>query len=280
MRPGPTAAALIAARAAAGVGAAALVPCSLALLRQAYPAPGERARAVGIWAACASVALSAGPLVGALLVETLGWRAIFLVNAPLGAAGIVLALRHAVDTPRTPRRIDLPGQALAAVALCALAAATIGAGESGFGSGAVLAGYAVTAAAVGAFVLVEARRRAPMLPLALFRSRTFTAMSGIGLLINVCFYGLIFVLSLFLQTVRGLSVLGAGLAFLPTTAAVFAGNVAAGRLVRRPPRCCRLGRLLAAGLAGCSSRSAARRPSRCWPARWSCSAPGWACWSR
>jgi DHA2 family methylenomycin A resistance protein-like MFS transporter len=226
----PTVGALVVARAVQGIGAAVLIPCSLTLLNHAYSG-AERARAVGVWAACASVALSAGPLVGGLLIDALGWRSIFFINAPLGVLGILLTLRYAVETPRTPRGIDLPGQVLAVVALCALAAATISGGQHGF-TAPVLVGYAVAAVALGGFLLVEFRRREPMLPLPLFRSRTVAASSAIGLLINVAFYGLIFVLSLYFQTVRGWSAPVTGAAFLPTTVAVLVGNLVAGRLVR------------------------------------------------
>src|SRR5690349_9745499 len=100
----------IGARAVQGVGAAVLVPCSLILLNHAYREPHERARAVGFWAAGASVALSAGPLVGGALIATLGWRAIFFINVPVGLVGIRLALRHARETPPAPgHRVDLPG---------------------------------------------------------------------------------------------------------------------------------------------------------------------------
>jgi MFS transporter, DHA2 family, methylenomycin A resistance protein len=106
----PSAATLIAARAVQGVGAAILVPNSLALLSHAYPEDTERGRAVGIWAAGASVALTAGPLVGGALIALVGWRSIFLVNLPIGLAGLWLTWRYATDTPRADHRLDLPGQ--------------------------------------------------------------------------------------------------------------------------------------------------------------------------
>ena len=227
----PNLATLITARAVQGVGAAVLIPCSLTLLSHAYPDAADRARAVGIWAACASVALSAGPLVGGLLIDVLGWRAIFFINLPLGLLGILLTLRYAAETPRTPRAIDLPGQVLAVSALCTLSAATITGGRSGFGAPLVLTGYGVAVAALAAFLWVEVHHREPMLPLSLFRSRTFATTSAIGLVINVAFYGLIFVLSLYFQLARGWSVPATGAAFLPTTVAVLAGNLAAGRLI-------------------------------------------------
>ena len=97
----PTSDILIAARAAQGLGAAILVPNSLALLSHAYPDDKERGRAVGLWAAGASIALTAGPLVGGALIALFGWRSIFLVNLPIGLAGLWLTWRYATDTPRT-----------------------------------------------------------------------------------------------------------------------------------------------------------------------------------
>jgi DHA2 family methylenomycin A resistance protein-like MFS transporter len=222
---------LIAARAVQGVGAAVLVPCSLSLLNHTYRGPKARARAIGLWAAGASVALSAGPLLGGVLTSSLGWRSIFFINLPLGLAGILLTLRFASETPRaTGRGVDLPGQLAAIVTLVALAGAMILAGKQGFGNGLVLAGFAVAAVALAAFILIEARRQRPMLPLGLFRSRTFAASSAIGIIINVAFYGLIFVLSLYFQTTRHYSVLLTGLAFAPTTVAVGAANLLASRI--------------------------------------------------
>jgi MFS transporter, DHA2 family, methylenomycin A resistance protein len=128
--------------------------------------------------------------------------------------------------------VDVPGQVTAILALVGLTAAMVEAGRRGFTDPFVLAGFAVAAGAGVGFVVIEGRRADPMLPLGLFRSRTFSATSAIGLLINVAFYGLIFVFSLYFQTTRGYSPLRTGLAFAPTTAAVMVGNLTAGRLTR------------------------------------------------
>ena len=157
----PTLGVLIGARAIQGAGAALLVPCSLTLLNHTYPEPAERSRAIGRWAVGASAALSAGPLVGGVLTATLGWRAIFFINAPIGLIGILLTARFATETSRsTDRGIDLWGQLTAILCLTLLAAATIRGGSAGFGSAAVLAGYAAAAIAGVAFLAVEARRAA------------------------------------------------------------------------------------------------------------------------
>jgi MFS transporter, DHA2 family, methylenomycin A resistance protein len=229
---------LIAARAVQGIGAAALVPCSLTLLNHTFSGEADRARAVGIWAAGASVALGGGPLIGGALIASLGWRAIFFINAPVGAIGVAATLRWASETTRSSARgIDLRGQATAVLALAATAGATIEGGARGFTDPFVLGAYALAIISAAAFLRTESRARSAMLPLGLFRSRTFSAASIIGLLVNVVFYGLIFVLSLYFQSQRGYSPVETGLAFVPVTAAVMLANVLSGRIARaRGPR--------------------------------------------
>ncbi|MFC5951088.1 MFS transporter [Pseudonocardia lutea] len=189
---------MVAARAVQGIGAAVLVPCSLALVAHAHPAPAARARAVGIWAAGASIALSAGPLLGGLLVQVAGWGTLFLINVPLGIAGVLITARRLVETPAVGGRVDLPGQLAAVAALAALAGATIIGGAAGFAAPPVLGLSGLAVLAGFGFVAAEARSAAPMLPLGLLRRPVFAAASAIGLLVNVAFYGLIFVLGLYL----------------------------------------------------------------------------------
>lgn len=258
----PSLGVLIGARAVQGVGAAVLVPCSLTLLNHTFPEARERTRAVGQWAAGASVALSGGPLIGGILIASLGWRAIFFINAPIGLIGILMTLRFADETSQSrDRGIDVPGQLAAIACLTLLAAATIEGGAHGFTSLAVLAVYALALIAGAAFVVLEAKRKRPMLPLELFRSRTFSAASAIGIVANVAFYGLIFVLSLFFQRAQHLSALQTGLAFAPMTGVVLAANLLTGRLAARfgPRIVIALGAMLmiagAAGLLGISADS-------------------------
>ncbi len=231
----PGAAILIAARAVQGVGAAILVPNSLALLNHAYADENERGRAVGIWAAGASIALTAGPLAGGALIALVGWRSIFLVNLPVGLVGLWLTWRYATETARSSQRreFDLFGQAAAIGALGCLAGAIIEGGALGWSDPGVLAGFAGFAVLAALFVLQEWRARQPMLPLSLFRHRLFSLTALIGLLVNVAFYGLIFVLSLYFQQVNGLSPLVTGLAFLPMMGAVLPANLLAARAAKR-----------------------------------------------
>src|SRR3569832_2324935 len=196
----PTAAILIAARCMQGLAAAILVPNSLALLNHAYTDPKARGRAVGFWAAGASVTLTSGPFVGGALIALVGWRAIFLVNLPIGAAGLWLAWRYADETPRLAQReLDLPGQIAAIATLGTLAGALIEGGVLGWSHPLVIMGF-VAAAVIGVlFVWREARAPQPMLPLSLFGHRMFALTALVGLLYNVAFYGLIFVLSLYFR---------------------------------------------------------------------------------
>jgi MFS transporter, DHA2 family, methylenomycin A resistance protein len=230
----PTLSILIAARAVQGLGAAILVPNSLALLSHAYPGDQERGRAVSIWAAGASLALTAGPLVGGGLIAVAGWRSIFLVNLPIGLIGLWLTWRYAKETTKSlHRQVDLPGQISAIVALGCLAGAIIEGGERGWSNGFVLAGFGGFLIAAVAFVLIEQRSAQPMLPLALFRSRQFSTTTLVGLLVNIAFYGLIFVLSLYFQQVNGLPALWTGLAFVPMTGAVLVPNLLAPRIANK-----------------------------------------------
>jgi DHA2 family methylenomycin A resistance protein-like MFS transporter len=228
------AAVLIAARGVQGLGAAILVPNSLALLSHAYPDQKQRSRAVGIWAAGASLALTAGPLVGGGLISLVGWRSIFLVNLPIGLAGLYLSWRYATETTRhREREIDLPGQIAAIGALGCLAGAIIEGGAVGWSNGLVIAAFAAAAVLTVLLVLQEMRAPQPMLPLSLFAHRRFALTSLVGLLVNVAFYGLIFVFSLYFQRINGLSPLATGLAFVPMMGAVLPANLVAARLAER-----------------------------------------------
>jgi MFS transporter, DHA2 family, methylenomycin A resistance protein len=230
----PSAALLIVARAVQGAGAAILVPNSLALLNHAYPDEKQRGRAVGIWAAGASLALAAGPLAGGGLIALIGWRSIFLVNLPIGLAGLWLTARYAKETAPSPHHeLDLAGQLATIGALGCLAAAIIEGGASGWSNPWVLAGFAAAATFAALFLLQERRARQPMLPPSLFKRPLFCLMSLVGVLVNVPFYGLIFVLSLYFQEVNGFSPLATGFAFLPMMATVLPANLFAAQAVQR-----------------------------------------------
>jgi DHA2 family methylenomycin A resistance protein-like MFS transporter len=232
----PGAPALVAARALQGAGAALMVPNSLALLNGAHHGDAAgRAKAVGAWTAAGGVSIAAGPLLGGLMVAAFGWRSIFLVNLPLCALGAWLTLLATVREPRPPkpRPLDLAGQALAALALTGLIGAVIELRARGLADPLVLGGLAVSVAGGLAFAAVERRAAAPMLPLQVFRHPAFAAAVGFGVIVNLAYYGTIFVLTLYLQQGRGWSPLQAGLAFLPLTATFIVSNLVSGRMTAR-----------------------------------------------
>ena len=240
---------LVAARAVQGLGAAVLVPNSLALLNHAYPDEKRRGRAIGIWAAGASLALTAGPLVGGALIALIGWRSIFLVNLPIGLAGLWLSWKYATETSANrQRQVDLPGQVTAIAALGCLAGAIIEGGALGWSNGFVLAAFVASVALAVLFILQERRAEQPMLPLSLFGHRLFALTSLVGLLVNIAFYGLIFVFSLYFQRINGLSPVATGLAFVPMMGAVLPANLVAARVTERlgAPTTIALGAALAA----------------------------------
>ena len=228
------AATLVAARLVQGVGAAVLVPSSLALLAAATPDAGARARAVGVWGEVAGVAAASGPVIGGALTEALSWRVVFFVNVPLGLLALLLTVRYVASPDGHGRRgFDLPGQAAAIAALGTLTFALIGARAHGWASPVVLGGSAVAAVLGTIFVVVERRTANPMLPPGLFRSRAFSGGSAIGLLINLGFYGQLFVTSLYFQQTKHMSPAVAGAALLPEGILVSLGSFLSGRLTSR-----------------------------------------------
>ena len=232
----PNAAALIAARAVQGAAAALMVPNSLVVLNFATKHDDRlRARAVGIWTAASGMSIGVGPVIGGLLLTSFGWRSIFWVNLPICLAGAALTLAFAPVTPvrAEKRRLDLPGQALAILALLGLVGGVIEARPLGLTHPLVIgAGLLFAAAAVG-FVLVEHRSRAPMLPLHFFSHTGFDAAVGFGVAVNLSYYGVLFVLALYLQGAHGWSPLQAGLAILPLTLTFIVSNLVSGWLIGR-----------------------------------------------
>ncbi len=225
---------LIAARLVQGLGAALLVPNSLAMLHRAFVEGEQRNRAVGWWGACGGISLAAGPVIGGLLVTQIGWRSIFLINLPIGLIGVFLTLRYV--PPRngsSQRKLDWGGQASAIVALAALSMALTEAGRLGWTHRLVVVGLLAAAIATLSFVWIEMRSRSPMVPLSLFRLPTFAAASVAGVVVNFAYYGLIFVFSLFFQIQQHRSAQLTGLAFLPMTLVLMLANVLAGRIVSR-----------------------------------------------
>jgi EmrB/QacA subfamily drug resistance transporter len=208
---------LIAARVVQGAGAALMNPATLSIIAATFP-PHRRGTAIGIWAGVAAIALAIGPLVGGLLTEHLSWNWIFFVNVPVGVAGIVASLVIIPESrDETHVRLDLPGLFTSALGLFALTYGLIEANEHGWTSARILGAFLVAAVALAAFVLLELRQRAPMLPLELFRNRTYTGANVVILLVALAMFGVFFFVSLYMQQVLGYSPVETGAAFLPMT---------------------------------------------------------------
>jgi MFS transporter, DHA2 family, methylenomycin A resistance protein len=193
----PNAVALIAARAMQGAGAALLVPCSLALLNGACGSDsGMRARAVGLWTAVGGIGIAAGPILGGLLIGILGWRSIFLINLPIGVAGIWLTLRFLDQPMPAPKRraLDLAGQTLIALAVLGLVGAIIEAGPSGWHSPLVLSGVILAVAAVTGFIMVERKTSDPAVPIDLFGNINISTTMLAGFAVNSAMFGVTFAL--------------------------------------------------------------------------------------
>ena len=232
----PNASTLIAARAAQGVAAALLIPSSLALLNHAASDDHSlRARAVGMWTAAGSVAIAAGPVLGGLLVATMGWRSIFLINVPLCIVGVGLTVRSVAPSARgdATHHLDPLGQLLAIVALTALTYSVIEFRPLGMSHPLVIGGGILAVVAGIVFYLVETKSSEPMLPLGLFHLPNFSPSVVFGTIMNLTFYGMMFVLSLYLQQARGFSALGTGLAYLPLMSTFIVVNVASGVVAAR-----------------------------------------------
>lgn len=225
---------LLVARTIQGLGAALLVPSSMAMLQQSIPDAKARARAVGLWAGAGSLAIVAGPVLGGALIASVGWRGIFLINLPIGLLGIWLTLRHAPRSGRGAKRgLDLAGQSAAAVALACFVGAVTQASAFGWINPWILGGLTCGTALFAGFLVIEARSAHPMMPLDLFRDRTFALATFVGVVVNLVFYGLLFMFSLFFQIVQGKSPFATGMAFVPMTVVIMFANVAAGRLIGR-----------------------------------------------
>ncbi|GAB0105132.1 MFS transporter [Nocardia sp. JMUB6875] len=227
---------LVAARVVQGIGAALLIPSSLALIRFTYSDAADRARATGIWGAIGSTAASCGPVLGGVLSEHLGWPAIFAVNAPICAVTAVLLHRTVPSTPGAPRQIPVPGHVAAVIAMTGVTATAILVGARPV-SPAWTAVAAVAAVAGVVLGLVAARAGKGLLPNDLRGSRAFTTGALIGLAQNLGFYGQLFAVSLYLQRHLHYSPTAAGFALLPEAAVGILASALGGRqAAQRGPR--------------------------------------------
>lgn len=226
----PNGAVLVAARFAQGVGAALFMPSSLSLLMNAFPEPARRAKILGIWSAIVSTSVGLAPTIGGLLVGTLGWRSIFLVNLPIGIVGLLLTRRVVAAVAARGSALGGSGHVLGLLALGSLSYALIEGPDMGWSAPLVLGAFAVAVLAAAGFLVRERASRTPILPVSLFADSSFSAANLVGFLFNFAFYGALFVLGLFLQTARGASPVAAGLQMLPAVLVIPFGNMLYARI--------------------------------------------------
>jgi EmrB/QacA subfamily drug resistance transporter len=229
-----SAGALIAARAAMGVGAAMIFPTTLALLTNIFPAGPERAKAIPVWAAMTGAAVATGPVVGGWLLEHFWWGSVFLINVPIAVAAIV-AGRLFVPTSRDPATppVDVGGVVLSVAGVTAVIYTIIEASGWGWGSGRTLAGFTLGAVVLVGFAVWERRQRHPMLDLRVFSNRRSSAASLAVTATSFALFGFIFMVTQYFQFVRAYTTLGTGVRLLPVAASIALSSVIGSRLAER-----------------------------------------------
>jgi EmrB/QacA subfamily drug resistance transporter len=225
---------LVAFRVLQAIGGSMLSPVAMSIVRNVFEDPRERAQAIGVFAAMFGVSMALGPVLGGFLVSAISWRAIFLVNLPIGLTAIALSALFVPESraPR-PRRIDPLGQLLVIVALATLTYAIIEGGRVGFGAVGIVILLGLALGCFAALVLYELRRREPLLEMRFFTSAPFAGASAIAVCLSAALGGFLFMNTLYLQDVRGLSPLHAGLYMLPTAMMMIVFAPVSGRLVGR-----------------------------------------------
>ncbi|MGI8506570.1 MAG: DHA2 family efflux MFS transporter permease subunit [Solirubrobacteraceae bacterium] len=223
---------LVAARILQAVGGSMLNPVAMSIIRNVFEEPRERARAIGVWGGMIGVSMALGPVVGGALVDSISWRAVFLVNIPVGALAIVLtALFVPESRAEHPRRIDPVGQLLVVLGLATLTYAIIEGPSNGWLSPQTLTLFTVAIVVFAVLIRYELRRDQPLIEIRFFRSAPFSGAIAIAVFAFAALGGFLFLNTLYLQDVRGLSPLDAGLYTLPMAAMIFVIAPLSGRLV-------------------------------------------------
>jgi EmrB/QacA subfamily drug resistance transporter len=225
---------LVAWRAVQGAGAALMMPATLSIITNAFPA-AERGRAIGTWAGVSALALAIGPVLGGFLVENVSWQSIFFINLPVAVAAVFVTLFavHESRDETVERTIDLPGVATLTVGLAALVLALIEGNSWHWGSTREISLFAVAVIGLGAFAVIETRRRVPMVDFTFFRSRSFLGANIVAFIVSFAMLAMFFFLALYMQNIRGYSPLQAGVRFLPSTLMIVLIAPIAGRLADR-----------------------------------------------
>jgi EmrB/QacA subfamily drug resistance transporter len=221
-------------RAVQGIGGAIMFAVSLALVAQEFPSGRERGMAMGIYGGTIGIAVAVGPLVGGLLTEGLGWESVFLLNVPIGVAGIAATYWKVRET-RDPNAtsIDWAGLVTFSTALFALVLALVRGNEEGWGSPLIVSMFAVAGVLLAAFVMIQRRVAQPMLPLGLFKRPAFTGVQLAAFAVSGSMFALFLYLTLYLQSFLGYSPIDAGLRYLPITVASFIVAPLAGMALAR-----------------------------------------------
>jgi EmrB/QacA subfamily drug resistance transporter len=225
---------LIAFRALQGVGSGFMMPATLSIITNTFDAH-ERGRAIGTWAGVSAMALAIGPVVGGLLVQDVSWQSIFILNVPVAAAAVAVTLfatRESRDEDAV-REIDVPGVASLTLGLAALVLALVKGNAWGWGSARVLGLFAVALVSLATFVVIEPRRRAPMVQFAFFRSRAYFGANVVAFIVSFSMFATFFSLALYMQDILHFTPLQTGLRFLPTTVMVMFAGPISGRLADR-----------------------------------------------
>jgi EmrB/QacA subfamily drug resistance transporter len=223
---------LVAFRILQAIGGAMLNPVAISIIRNVFEDPQERAQAVGVWGAVFGLSLALGPIVGGALVDSISWRAVFLVNVPVGVLALILTAAFVPESRAArPRRIDPIGQALVVVALASLTYAIIEGRSAGWTSAGILGLFGLSVACFGGLIAYELNHREPLIEVRFFRSAPFSGASAIAICMFAAMGGFLFLNTLYLQDVRRLSPLHAGLYTLPMAAMTFLSALVSGRLV-------------------------------------------------
>jgi EmrB/QacA subfamily drug resistance transporter len=230
----PSVGLLVAFRVLQAVGASMMNPVAMSIITNTFTDPRERAQAVGVWGAVFGISMALGPIVGGTLVSSVGWRSIFWINLPVGLAAVILALRF-IPESRAPRarRFDPIGQVLVIVLLATLTYGIIEGPGRGWSSVAIVGAFSASVAALLALLLYEPRREEPLVDLRFFRSIPFSSSIAISVAAFAAFGGFLFLNTLYLQEVRGLSPVAAGLATLPVAVMTMVASPLSGRMVGR-----------------------------------------------
>ncbi|GAA1908040.1 MFS transporter [Williamsia serinedens] len=225
---------LIGARFLQAIGGSMLNPVAMSIITQVFTGKQERAKAVGVWGAVVGISMALGPIVGGVLIDTLRWQSVFWINLPICAAAIVLSAIYVPESKSaTVRRLDPVGQVLGIVFMATIVSGLIEGPNMGWDDPRTVALFGVGVAGLVAFVAWELRHHSPFIDVRFFRSVPFSTATVVGIMAFASYGAFLFLMSSYLQNVRGLSAIHAGLMYLPIAVATLAFSPLSGRLVGR-----------------------------------------------